>query len=654
MTGKLVLRYRAEIDGLRAVAVIPVILFHAGYETVSGGFVGVDVFFVISGFLITSIIVREIADGSFSIVNFYERRARRILPALFFVMFVCIPISYLTLPPDLLENFGQSLIATTLSANNILILLTSGYWEAEAELKPLLHTWSLAVEEQYYLVFPLLVMLLYNRGTKVLSVFLCVIFIASLILSWHLTQVNPRLAFLMIFTRAWELMLGSLAALYLVRRSHPVGVAYQEFLSAAGLCLILYAVFSFDYSNRMPGVWALLPTLGTFLIIFYANQGTIVHRLLSARPMVMIGLISYSAYLWHQPIFAFMRTESIWYDFNDYHFFIASIGSLLLGYVSWRYIEKPFRNRTRVSSRALSYSALGAACVLCAAGAFFHFTNGLPNRDPDYSEPTPVRSPCTAFIDGTCVYGDTSNIRIGLFGDSHAEALTPAFSALAGDTGVGIAYLGEIGCPPLLGVSVALGNPLECRQAAENQLQFAKTSQLDKVFLVARWSFYVSGDYSNKKDSFFLVDDIDNELSSETSSTVFARSLRQTVEAYITAGIEPVIVLQAPQHPYRVDYLYFQVKMREPEARVPTEILRERSIGMEEHLKLQSANRSIIQDVARATQVKVVNLDPVFCSEEPYCLMGTEDTAYYLDEDHVSKEGALLTVDRFVQFIGVH
>jgi len=214
------LKYRAEIDGLRALAVIPVILFHAGFEWFSGVFVGVDVFFVISGYLITTIIISEMAEGKFSMVNFYERRARRILPALFFVMAACLPFAWLWLTPSDLKDFGQSLIAVSFFSSNMLFWLESGYFDTAAELKPLLHTWSLAVEEQYYILFPIFLMLTWRLGVKWISIILSFVFLLSLGLAVLGTQyaTNPQITsgtFFLLPTRGWELLVGVFAAFYL-------------------------------------------------------------------------------------------------------------------------------------------------------------------------------------------------------------------------------------------------------------------------------------------------------------------------------------------------------------------------------------------------------------------------------------------------------
>lgn len=255
--------YRREIDGLRALAVLPVILFHADFETFSGGFVGVDVFFVISGYLITTIVLAELEQGSFSIANFYERRARRILPALFLVMLVCIPFAWIRLLPSDMKDFSQSLIAVSVFSSNILFWLESGYFDTAAELKPLLHTWSLSVEEQYYALFPLFLILLWKLGRSWIVVLLSLLFATSLAVAEWAAYAKPAAAFYLLPARGWELLVGAFAAFYLshAKREHFCR-SIRELGGWLGVALILYAVFAYSKTTPFPGLYALVPTLG--------------------------------------------------------------------------------------------------------------------------------------------------------------------------------------------------------------------------------------------------------------------------------------------------------------------------------------------------------------------------------------------------------
>ena len=253
------MNYRPEIDGLRALAVLPVILFHAGYEAFSGGFVGVDVFFVISGYLITTIIIAELDEGQFSLVNFYERRARRILPALFFVMAACIPFAWALLSPAELKSFGQSLIAVSTFTSNILFWQESGYFDIESELKPLLHTWSLAVEEQYYILFPLFLMFTWHKGLRWVVGALAIVFLLSFALAIWGTQIatSPNIAsaaFFLIHSRIWELLVGVFIALYLKHRTYLKSQTTNQVLSLIGLAMVAYlwSLSMRQYPSRAP------------------------------------------------------------------------------------------------------------------------------------------------------------------------------------------------------------------------------------------------------------------------------------------------------------------------------------------------------------------------------------------------------------------
>jgi len=302
------MNYRAEIDGLRALAVLPVILFHAGFELFGGGFVGVDVFFVISGYLSTTILIEDIESDRFSLLSFYERRARRILPALFFILMLCTLFAWLWMLPKQMTDFSLSLIAVALFGSNILFWQESGYFAAASEEKPLLHTWSLAVEEQYYLLFPLFLLFALRFGKN--KVFWTIVIFASFSLAmseWGWRN-KPEANFYLAPTRAWELFAGSIAAFTLLKR----GLRSSNFLSMLGLVAICFAIFVYDENTPFPSVYAFVPVVGVVLLILFAGKDTLAAKLLSTRIMVGIGLISYSAYLWHQPLWLVCSSLSVY------------------------------------------------------------------------------------------------------------------------------------------------------------------------------------------------------------------------------------------------------------------------------------------------------------------------------------------------------
>ncbi len=361
------MNHRKEIDGLRAIAVIPVILFHAGFQTFSGGYVGVDVFFVISGYLITGIFLREINHGTFSILNFYERRARRILPALFLVVSITIPFAWIYMSPADLKNYGGSVASVPLFVSNIFFWRNGGYFETANGLSPLLHTWSLAVEEQFYLFYPILLILIWRIGRKYLVSILSLILLISLILAQIGSNAKPDATFYLLPTRGWELLIGALAAIYIFN-GKPIKFSpfFLEVFSYSGLLMIFFSIFTFRNSIQYPSVYTLIPTLGTVMIIIFATLDTSVGRFLSNKLFVVIGLMSYSAYLWHQPVFVFARYQEI------IESSLVKLALVLFVFVisllSWHFVEKPFRSNSRITRRLVTIFAVSTGTFLLFVG----------------------------------------------------------------------------------------------------------------------------------------------------------------------------------------------------------------------------------------------------------------------------------------------
>lgn len=305
------LKYRSEIDGLRALAVLSVIFFHAGFTIFSGGYVGVDIFFVISGYLITSIILKEKEKQNFSLLGFYERRARRILPALFTVLLATTISAYILMPADLLKSYMQSLVSVVTFLSNIFFSVTNDYFATVADEKPLLHTWTLAIEEQYYIVFPILISSFWFLGKKRLFQAIALLALLSLLLSHILSQSSfVQHNFYFLLSRVWELLAGSLLA-FVGTRVTRVSDRTKELFSVIGLLFIFYAVFFFDSNTPFPSLYTLVPVFGAMLVISFCDKHTVAARVLSTRSLAFIGLISYSLYLWHQPIYAFLRLKTL-------------------------------------------------------------------------------------------------------------------------------------------------------------------------------------------------------------------------------------------------------------------------------------------------------------------------------------------------------
>jgi peptidoglycan/LPS O-acetylase OafA/YrhL len=496
------MRYRAEIDGLRALAVVPVILFHAGFEPFSGGYIGVDIFFVISGYLITRLISEEIVRGQFSIATFYERRARRILPALFLVCLVSMPIGWRLLLPDEFSDLGRSVVAVTAFASNFHFWLQGDYFAAPAESWILHHTWSLAVEEQFYILFPLLLVGLSRVGRRRTFIVVLLGSLASLTLAEFGARIDPSANFYLMPTRAWELGAGALLALGAPRLE--VGVApFKHWIAAIGLAAIAISMLSFGPTTRHPGLITLAPVLGTAALIVAATPETLIGRWLSSGILVGIGLISYSAYLWHQPLFAFAR---IYVGVPSAAQYLALIAvTFLLARLTWRFVERPFRDRQWfIRERVLPLSIASSAVLLMigiASGRAEHDSSRLDEERRFVAHWTRDRNPLyRACIfrpaDGrtladACIHNSSGNTKVAIVGDSHAAVIANQLARALAEAARPLIELTHVACPPAKGLVIATAKGKGCPEFNEAVGERIGREDIDTVIMLARWSQYV-------------------------------------------------------------------------------------------------------------------------------------------------------------------
>ena len=438
------MKYRPEIDGLRAISVISVILFHARCQYFRGGFVGVDVFFVISGYLITTIILTEKDQGTFSLLNFYERRIRRIFPALFLVTFASLIFAWFWLPTWDMKDFSHSLIAVSIFASNIFFWRETGYWETDSELKPLLHTWSLAIEEQYYLLFPLFLLLMWRFRKRWIFTGLILVAIASLGISQWEAFHHPSANFFILPTRAWELVIGAILAVFILYGKSKFTALFDrrpvcESLNVIGLLLIGYSIYTFNQATPFPSVYALIPTIGAGLIILFCSSETLVGQLLGTRILVGIGLISYSLYLWHQPVFAFARHRSL-SEPNNLLLLGLTVLLVPLAYLSWRYVEQPFRKSSVIGTKTVTSLAVAGLLLFASVGWAGDITDGfsvqITHRGPSNQAIANNQKPSSGLSDvcdnsftlsPECRTSDEPEIVV--WGDSFAMHLLPAIMA---------------------------------------------------------------------------------------------------------------------------------------------------------------------------------------------------------------------------------
>lgn len=500
------MKYRPEVDGLRTFAVLPVVLFHAGIGPFQGGFAGVDIFFVISGYLITSLIIKDLNAGTFSVLNFYERRARRILPALFVVLAVTSLFSWKLLYPLELNEFAQSAIATVLFSSNIFFWLKSDYFSTAAELKPLLHTWSLAVEEQFYLFFPPAMVLMWKSRNslalafKVLSV--AAMLSLALLFATGMNWANAK--FYLLPFRAWELLIGALCALAIAKWT----LSESRALAAIGLGLVSVSLI-YSTDANWPSWQTLGPTVGSALVILFASRDKGVGRLLSCRPLVACGLISYSLYLWHQPLLAFARLR-LPDEPSDALKLLVICAAVILAALTWRFVEQPFRRKRNgrfvLGAKPMAEAMVASTVLVLAVGIATDISDGWASRsapsgltfrqiEDDLAGARIAAPPCDIDLAfrkppsspiPECIFAAEASPTKGhaiLLGDSHATMLTDAIVARL--TGLGfrtsVATFG--GCVPFPGFRTATRN---CDAANMAMAEHIAASRYDLIVLAYR------------------------------------------------------------------------------------------------------------------------------------------------------------------------
>lgn len=643
--------YRKEVDGLRAIAVIPVILFHAGIPIFQGGFVGVDIFFVISGYLITSIILEEKENNRFSIVNFYERRARRILPALTAVLLFVTVAGWGLLTPFEYREYSQSLVSVAVFSSNVFFWSESGYFAPASEQLPLLHTWSLAVEEQYYLFFPILISLFWFLRKKILFSLILFATLVSLGLSqWlSMTADTSSASFYLIHTRAWELFIGSITAFVFYFRRDPKPIQ-NELLAWSGVALILYAMFMFDKYTPFPSLYALVPTVGTALVICFASEKVGVGRLIGNRLFVVIGLMSYSLYLWHQPIFAFLRIESFG-EPEPQVFLIAIVIVFVLSWLSLKYIERPFRNKNKFSRRSIFILSAGALILIGSFGMLGHITNGFEERYATVNKelintavPSPKRQACHTSGVGymkpsdACVYGG-SDVRWAVLGDSHAVEFAYGFSSALEKQGLGVIHLSFSDCPPAVGFEAR--NP-GCSSWARESIDFLKSrNSVENVVLIYRHSRYLSGYHEHSYPDVPDMDPrlevmVDQELGSvEDARQLYMDSFVMMIDQLRGAGKKVFVVYPLPELPRSIKRSLYPSHIFTPE-------LEEDLSGIVSTNYYLKRNEDILEKLDELDWGRdLIALDPrnVMCDENG-CQAVQGNTSLYFDEDHLSVSGA--------------
>ena len=676
--------YKPQIDGLRALAVLPVVFFHAGFSFFQGGFIGVDIFFVISGYLITTIILREITSNKFNLTNFYIRRSRRILPVLYFITFLTIPFSLFLMSSEELNFFSREIISVIFFASNFFFWKNTGYFSPDSDLQPLLHTWSLGVEEQFYIFFPLFLIFVYKFFKNKIVLLVSCIFFLSLLMSQvggnfkiqNLSLQSPYLFlpfeffwqagsanFYLPFGRIWELMSGSLTAIYLFKKEVEEK-KINNYISVFGLILIICSIIFFNKNLQYPSVFTLLPVIGTVLIIIFTTKLTILNKVLSIKPLVFSGLISYSLYLWHQPILAFNR---IYFnsDLTALHSLLIIALSIVLSFVTWKYVEQPFRKRTVINDKNVILSLVILALTILFISFLIYFEKIKSNKDLlpqkiinsfksesgkdcfdiDYAH---INSKDKWF----CELGSSGkSISFAVIGDSHALSLKPGFHDAASENNIKGIFTGYSGCVSFLDIySIrAEKNIKNCKMLNEKLFKFIKKNKIKKIFLVSRWTYYTDGNY--EKTNFSHISKT-NSLSSnkKNSRLAFTFGLENTVKRYNNLGVEVIFVHQVPLQVFSPSFVYsksFNKKINE----INIKKLSNLSVNFDKHMSIQEfvrKNTNIIKN--KNYNFKEIDLNNYFCDNKK-CKIGEKDASFYSDRSHLSIIGAKLIKNKIKQYL---
>ncbi|HRY47651.1 MAG TPA: acyltransferase family protein [Candidatus Paceibacterota bacterium] len=619
---KRVTDYRPDVDGLRALAVVAVLLFHAKLGC-PGGFVGVDIFFVISGFLISSLILKEIAKGSFTLINFWERRIRRILPAVVVVIFATLVAGWFLYLPDDFLALGKSALAQVALVSNVFFYRQAGYFEAGADTKPLLHTWSLAVEEQFYLLYPFFLVCLVNQKRLGPAAGIAVVGISSLVLSVVGTYTHAWATFYLLPTRAWELLLG--AWLVVMRDRFSAGKLPREVAGWIGLALIYFPLFCYDADTRFPGLAAVPPCLGTALIIYSSQTGlSMVGRLFSLRPLVFIGLISYSLYLWHWPLLVYANYVSA-KALTVLQYSLLLGLSVLLAAASWKYIETPFRRRMVFQQRRQVYTFAGTSIAsLSVVGLWIIWQQGVPSRLSVHAQRLANARYDRAFLNETTLPkaaagqffelgGQPTNqpVEIVIWGDSHAMAVTPVIDELCRrHSKRGVQVTVSATAPLLDYVSKEKWSLREkSPEFASAVVNYIATQRVRNVILAANWHGYPPDES-------------------------FKNGLFKTARSLMGAGARVFILQDVPKPKFDVPRIAAITAMRHGDTQLlgnPAELYK-------------TENASTLQILDELSREGAVILDPTSYFINSNGLYGVvkDGNALFCDTHHLSVAGARL------------
>ncbi len=648
--------YRPEIDGLRAISILAVVLHHFHVPMFGGGFVGVDVFFVISGYLITRIVVAEIEDGTFSFVRFYERRARRLLPTLTVVLAAVFLAALAIMTPQDMQEVSKSIVYALAFVANLYFAEQGGYFSPSLDAAPLLHTWSLAVEEQFYLAWPILCLLIHRVAPRRMLAAALALLGVSFAVSVVILAREPVAAFYYPHTRFWELLAGCVLALAVPAPRRAVTASVAGLL---GLALIAISVVTYDDVMPFPGAAALVPVLGAALVIWSGGAAThgLAARALSWRPLVFVGLVSYAWYLWHWPLLVLYRYGAE-REPTALEAGLLIAASFALAVLSWRYLEQPVRRglwwkprpfAVKTAAAAVAGLAIMAGAGYASQGFIAHYPapmrdltrKALTVRAKDRPCPRPSAERIAAGELCTVWDGGPAALAILLWGDSHASVLRPVLRDLAEATGTTVAFVGMPACPPLIGVGRnrhALAAADLCADLNEAVAKRLRSGGFRDVILAARWNYYATGAAGRHAaaEQHYLRDRETRAASLAENQAVLARNLAPTVAAITASGARAWLVMEAPFAGYDVPNRIARAMRRGDEPQT-LETLESRT---------QSRRAAVMRTLVVDLPLRLIDPAEVLC-DASRCRAAVKARPLYFDDNHLSVDGALTLAPLF-------
>lgn len=629
------MKFRHDINGLRAIAVIAVVLFHFNAAWSPGGFAGVDVFFVISGFLMTGIIFRGIEKNDFSVLKFYLARANRIIPALALLCLVLLTFGWYFLTPAEYKALNRHAVTSVGFVSNFLYFMESGYFDAASHKKWLLHTWSLSVEWQFYIIYPLILIALRKfMSIHALKVAVVIATVIGFVFSAWATYQYPSASYYLFPMRAWEMMAGGVAYLYPLTLTDTKKKATEW----CGLALIVASYFLISAENPWPGYLAIFPVLGSFLIIQAQRDSSVITNNIVFQKL---GSWSYSIYLWHWPL-----VVAIYYfTLPEIYTYLGLALSILLGYLSYTYIE---RNKFISSYSYMNYKKLFAG-TLVVLGTSLAVASQHPYKlgfVPDSVLSSIKRSEYECFskayqhaADSDFCTISNGDKKIFAYGDSHSYSSLPAIESIAKERGYELTYTGYGGCPPLLGVYPDRKDQADkdCHALNDKVMDYISSSDIDTVILTARWTYYTAGNYDGG-DYQYIRSSQEQPFDQPTSITAFKRGVQDTFAAYAKTNAHVIVLLQVPMQTANPDQIFYNSLIDE---HLDIKKLETSSITLQQHKQFQQpTNDIIIAEAAKYPNITVIDPTMMMCNNIN-CPVGNEIMSYYFDDDHLSTSGSL-------------